>query len=211
MKTKILPSSSEPFSYVLLRNKERILAVLIGACFVINGLVPRHRIAADEYEVLSQIMQQQSALLRFFSFSSLPVKLVNDLFSEYHDMAADPSGKTPREGQKKSPDTSSDYSLVSFDKTGMNRPGFAQRVSEGVPAAAGAFQPLPVTPDAGSTSPPGERHVFLLLLLFLFLLPRSSLSEGAVRAFSFRGYGARLACSSRVFYLPEKAGISHGR
>lgn len=184
----------------------KFLAGLMVFCIMVNGLIPRFSIGAKDYEVLSQIMQRQSSLLRFFSFSTLPVKLVDDLFAGRGALPQSAHKKAPKQQNTNSTNTSADYSFINFDKkTSVNRSGIAQRIGDTAMQAAGAGISVLVTAAKPlDEAPPGERFALLALILLCFMLPRSSVSDGpAVLSFARDTY-TQLAKTSWVFYLPER-------
>lgn len=181
----------------------RFLAGLMVFCIMINGFIPRFSIGAKDYEVLSDIMQRQSSLLRFFSFSTLPVKLVNDLFAGRGALPQSAHKKAPKHQNTNSSNTSVDHSFIGFDnKTNSGRLGVAQRISDTAKQVAGAgVSALMAAAEPMDEAPPGERFAFLALMLLCFMLPRSSVSDGHA-SFSFsRKTCTQLAETSWVFYL----------
>ncbi len=110
--------------------------------------------------------------------------------------------KKPAKPQDNSSNPSSDFSLVASDKKPNSvrwererAPGSAAQA--GVPASAASAIDL----EKLRAGPPvGALPLFLPVLLFFFLFPRSSLPENAARMIR-RNVLSRLEVSSRVFYL----------
>ncbi|MHB9155504.1 MAG: hypothetical protein ACYC5N_07405 [Endomicrobiales bacterium] len=181
---------------------ERLLAVLIILCFLVNGFVPRFSIEGKNYEALSQLIARQSALLQLFSFSSLPVKIVNELFVERCEASRGAAKKLPKDENRNNSNSSTDYSLSGLDsKTNGGRYGYFVRNFEG-PGNAAAHASLAVKDGPVTARAPGAQTGVrcLLVLMFFFLLPRSSVSEDNVLVFS-RSVKTQLAGASWVFYL----------
>lgn len=184
----------------------KFLAGLMVFCIMVNGFIPRFSIGAKDYEVLSQIMQRQSSLLRFFSFSTLPVKIVNDLFAGRGALPQAAHKKAPKHQDTNTTNTSVDYSFINFDKkTNANRLGVALRIGDAAMQAAGiGVSALVAAARATDEAPPGERFALLALILICFMLPRSSVPDGPA-SFSFaRNPYTQLDKTSWVFYFPER-------
>lgn len=159
--------------------REKILAGLIVFCIFFNGFVPRFAIDADDNNTLSQIIASQSILLQFFSFSSLPVKIVNDLVANAVNPLAAKNGKLPKKDHRNSSNSASDFSFISLDKkTNSGRFGYdrsmPQMENSCVVSSVSRHFALP---GILINYLPGECSVFLIFLLLFIMLPRSALSE----------------------------------
>jgi hypothetical protein len=196
-----------PFSSLF---RDRFLTGFVVFCIFLNGFVPRFSIPADDYNVLSQIIASQSILLHFFSLSTLPEKIVNELFKE-QSMPQAQHKKLPAKQNSNSTNSSSDYTLINADARGaLNRHNFCHRIGDQagniallLPSLWAGFSQ---TSDAAL---PGVSSVFLILVVFFFLLPRSSLADGAAAIIFNNSEGTQLDLSSWVFSLIITN--SHGR
>lgn len=158
----------------------RLLAGMLVFCFLLNGFVPRFSLNDDDYAVLEQIFASQSILLQFFSFSTVPVKIVNDLLTQKSAPRAAKQG-APRKQNSNAANTASDYSLITFEKkAGASRLSSVQRPGEGLTVAADSFYAPAHLLRKQSDTVPWEYSAFLIVLIFFFLLPRSSLSDGGI-------------------------------
>lgn len=174
----------------------RILAGLAVFCILLNGLVPRFSIQARDYAVLSRIIKTQSILLQFFSFSSIPSRIVGELMGN----AALPQREHKGSQSQNSANTSTDFSIRSGElkPTDSRQAGLVQPCDAGVmPGISSAIHfaverlGSPVAPPAGG---------MLCLLLLLCLLPRSNIDDNAILAFA-KHCCARFAVLNRVFYF----------
>lgn len=160
----------------------RLLAGVLVFSFFMNGFVPRFSINDEDYAVFEQIMASQSILLQFFAFSTVPVKIVNDLFTQKGATARAAKQDAPRKNTSHAANTASDYSLMTFEnRSGSVRLSTLQRPGEGMPVAAadGFYVPSHIPRMAGDAIPWAYAG-FLVVLIFFFLLPRSSLSDGGI-------------------------------
>jgi hypothetical protein len=186
-------------SMSLIRNK------LVGGCIVIcillNGFVPRFSIEAADYELFSQIIASQSVLLHFLSISSLPEKIVAELFKDQNLPSAQQKKHPAKQGQN-SANTSSDFTLVGADaRNNLQRCNIGQRTGDFDGTLWGGAPVLRSAIQSAEKSMPGGSSVFLFLVLFFFLLPRSNLSDGGIVTILTGRQGTQLVHSSWVFYL----------
>ncbi|MHB9154449.1 MAG: hypothetical protein ACYC5N_02000, partial [Endomicrobiales bacterium] len=182
----------------------RFLAGAIFFCFILNGFVPRFSFQVNDYSAVSRALAGESLLFQYLSFSSLPLKIVGSLMSESGVLPSSGQKKAPEQEQRKSEDTSTDYSLAGSDnRTNAGRCVYSPRLPGPALPAAGATRAAVSAASKTSASPPsGESHALFLAVLFFFLLPRSSLSEEAAGIFFRKGDSTRFEFSSRVFYCP---------
>lgn len=184
MKTqaKLLSSSLQIFSAAIA--KVCVMATVLCVCC--NTLVPRFAIDAIDQESMAVIFAQQSSLLCFFSFSSLPMKIVNNLVrgTLSGTVPVRHCPNVPPKKQSSHPaDSSSDYSMVRIDK--LETAGNHQAVRAGIDspdpcctAAGGYLLPaLSALSRCFSFCPTRWCH-FSNTLIFV-LLPRSSINEDA--------------------------------
>ncbi|MCX5782416.1 MAG: hypothetical protein NT145_06910 [Elusimicrobia bacterium] len=188
-----------PVSFPL---KKCVLAGMIIFSILINALVPRFALSQEDFGVLSKIMQQQSTLLRFFSLSSIPLNIVNEIFCESQNVKSDV--KTSLPGQKKESKTNScsEFSFISFGTT-LNLTKLNTQGSEGSGGSIfgiSGFSRNYLTGDLINFSP--HLFIFVSFLLFFFLLPRSSVNDNYA-SINYKNHSTQLGFPSWVFLLPN--------
>jgi hypothetical protein len=166
--------------------KDRLIVGCIVLCILLNGFVPRFSIDQRDYEVLNQILQSQSILIQFFSCSSLPLKIVTDLFSQ--PGAAD----TPKKSSGQhlpAANASADYSLMSLDnKLAGSRSQFTRTAVFGTDLSLHRVaSSVKLTVDQMNYPISPHPVFFAIILMFFFLFPRSSIPEGVIMLFRVRG------------------------
>lgn len=175
---RLLPGHHD-FARNLYSCKEKIFALLVILCLLASGFAPRFALVEEDYFVISQIVEKQAALLKLFSLTALPEKLVSDLFRN----ASSPvkHKRLPAKSKKNGAQASSDYSLVNLDhKSGRYVSVIAPQDLAGTIAGA-VLNAAPS--DARQRGSPPTAGLLCLMSLFFFLLPRSSLSDGAAIIF----------------------------
>lgn len=189
------------FSTMSLRTK--LLAVLVVFSFFINGFVPRFSIDVNECVAVSNVLASQSTLLQVISFSALPLKIVNDMFSEKSVPSPEKSAHSGKDDPRNTSNTSVDYSILSCgtNANASRLAGDLQGRDILLKAVCGISLALARSPALAEGIPPGERYVFLILVLFFFLLPRSSVGDGPAYNLYVKIPSAQLAQASWVFYL----------
>jgi hypothetical protein len=178
----------------------KILAGCVALFILLSSVVPRFALTGNDYRVLSQVIQTQSLLFSYFSLSALPLTIVYDLFDGARQ---NPAQQPEKESTGSGPNPSTDYSLMNND----SRAGAARLEQQraGYPARAGVSPECRVFPMEALTAlgrviaPPG--YLCLFVIMFFFLLPRSSVGEYAARLFLLVQSSAQLWCSSWVFSL----------
>jgi len=182
------------------RSSARIIfSAIIFFSFIINLLVPRFFVNSLNLEFFEKIIQSQTIVFEYFSFTKLPLEIVNSLFSTNRSCLDLKAKCTP--GSKKKPANSGcgDFSFISIKRIQniMKNPGIAHwglTISAALPICLSGL------PKSNSSSHPiGALAVFLSILLYISLLPRSSLNDSAVISGSFAGFYTRFEKSNRVF------------
>jgi hypothetical protein len=183
----------------------RILVMaFVAVSIMLNSLMPRFSVNQKECDILSQILESQSCLLCFFSFSSIPLRIVGDLF-------ANPQS-TPQKAQKgkqKSDSTStssSDFSIFGFEhnlfKLEKQDTQPIVRVVGGTDSAClnnFVIQKTFLSYEMRSCA-------YIVALLFLFLLPRSGLPENAIKLYKNRITQIRNILDLGFLFVPTTAG-----
>lgn len=184
--------------------KESFLAVLVVCCMLAGGLIPRFALDGSDYEVLSKIMQSQSTLLQFFTFATIPSKIVSDLLAPSRSMAP-AAPKTHKERPAKAANSSADYSLINTDGRGLTGKVDVKRLSVGPGIMPAMFMlDRGYVARAGPTVPIGDFSILLLITLLCLMLPRSNTADAAAAILIKRlSEKARLARASWVFFFPE--------
>ena len=159
--------------------KTLLRGLIIGG-ILLNGGMPRLIIETPKCEPVRMIVKNQAVFLQVFSLSTLPIKIVSELMEEGNVLRCKSGEERPKEAEGKNSDTSSEYSIVNTEKRAgqlryENVTGRAGSVAGPVSAIelAGITGPGSVS---GNSSPP---LVVFAVFFGLFLLPRSSIGEGA--------------------------------
>ena len=181
---------------------EKTLAVFIVLCIFANILVPRFSIREDEYSTLRKIMRSQSVIFEFFSFSNLPVKIVNELFSRRNGVQPLPHKKAPQNDAKNTSNTSSDFSITTSNVKDISGRYSSQRgqALDGSLAAVFLKNQSVLSGWHESGAPPGVYFAFITVLMFFFLRARSALPDASA-IFMYFGILDPAYNLSRVFYL----------
>jgi hypothetical protein len=153
-------------------------------CFFVNGSVPRFDAGQIDYESLGEAIACQSDLLYFFSFSALPIKIMNALVNEGVPLgsAGRPAGKhVPQKQTDRHGNASSDYSLSRTEKSGikMIKSGSVFRTISPLQRLCQAESPPGPVAVTTSCLRCRSAHFALLVVAVFFLLPRSSINEDA--------------------------------
>jgi hypothetical protein len=184
---------------------ERALAVFVVLCILANSLVPRFSIGAKDYSMLCRIMKSESVIFEFFSFSNIPVKIVNELMSRRGGMQPLAPKKAPKDDTKNTSNTSSDFSITSSNLKDASARFSSQPGSNFNGNAAAVFREnlsgLPGSNASGA--PPWACFAFLIILMFYFLRARSALPDAYAISMFFNTLNPAFSFS-RVFYLPLK-------
>ena len=198
---RLSKSAGMEFSHLPLKNG--ILAVMIVLSILVNAFIPRFAVSQDDLSTLSQIIDQQSTLLRFFSLSSLPLDIVNQLFADSQVSSGSiQTGKSEKKKEHKT-NTQSDFSIISLEGAGNIGKSGSQRlagkdISVSLAEITGFMQnsirgsPIHVSPHP---------FIFCIILILFFLLPRSSVNDAAAIMNRSRVY-TQLGKPSWVFLFP---------
>jgi hypothetical protein len=182
----------------------KALAVFLVMSIFVNALVPKFAIDANDYSTLCQIMKSQTALLEFFSFSTLPIKIVDRLFNEQGAASSASHKKAPKDDANNASNTASDFSITSNTFKDVSR--FLSKCGAGfgcggaLAVFAGNLRASPGTgPCPGSV--PVVPLVIIILLMFYFLKARSALPDAAI-IMPIAETISRFAVANRDFSLP---------
>jgi len=135
---------------------------------------------------LCRIMKSQSVIFEFFALSNIPVKIVNELFSQRNPVSPLAKKNIPKGDTPNTSNTSSDFSITTSnakDVSGRYSPQFRNDRAGG-PAAV-LLQSVNAPPGGQeSGAPPGACFAFFAVLIFMFMRARSALPDAAA-IFSF--------------------------
>ena len=144
-------------------------------CMVVNFLIPRFSVGQETFDSLSSLIKNQSPLLYFFSLSSLPMKMVNELLVKEIGASAKNESR-PQENDSRSANTSADYSLLSTNAASYAKSVFVKAWAQVAPPTIS-----PSAPRAESTNyiggAPGQGFLLMFALMFFFLRPRSAIDD----------------------------------
>jgi len=181
--------------------REKALAVFVVLCIFVNALVPKFSIDAKDYSTLCRIMKSQTVLFEFFSLSNLPVKIVNELFTERGGVSPLARKKAPKDDTSNTSNTSSDFSITGSGLRDVSARYSAQRGFDlNGSGAALLCKYLNALPEAHSSAPPGMCFSLMIVLMFFFLRARSALPDAAA-IFSFATNRAQFRKMNWVFSL----------
>jgi len=182
--------------------RDRLVTGFIVVCILLNGFVPKFSIDTSGREVFSQIMASQSILLHFFVLSTIPKNIVGEIFKE-RNLPPAQQKQQPAKQRQNSSNSSADYSALNADtRNAQSRNNCFQRGADTDGKFFISWPGVSRTLSVSENYLPGVNSVFVVLLIFFFLRPRSSLPDGAIAIISQRIPETRLAGSSRVFLLP---------
>jgi hypothetical protein len=152
-----------------------IFIALVSSCMMINSLFPSLHVKKQEYELLFDAIQSQKTVFQVCLLTEIPLQIVSSLISGGGSSAA-PVKKNIPDPDNKDNSTAGEFRIVKLEKRGNAcRCGqFASDVRLPVPGMV-LFQVAPGLTDA----PPGT-GLWLLSVIFIFLLPRSSVGEDGV-------------------------------
>ncbi|MGA2090888.1 MAG: hypothetical protein ABSH12_05435 [Endomicrobiales bacterium] len=166
-------------------------------CMVFNGLAPRYSITPHDYDELSRVVGTQILLMQFFSFSTIPMTIVNQLM---RDVAGKPHANHHTKKQSgTSTEASAGFSIVSGETRQIFNRGAAS-----FPDAPSHLSPVCMFQQGylnrSTQGPPVDPPIGFIvnLLLFFFLLPRSGIEDHATIA-AIKNFYARFAHATRVF------------
>jgi hypothetical protein len=182
--------------------RSKLMAVFVIFCLLANAFLPKFALNQRDYDVLSEIMANQSLLLSYLSFSTIPMKIVSDLFTEKNAVATGKTGKQKSEDKANSASASSEFSLMNACSQNLRvAPQWTSGFGGSLPAVALHASRTVLSPSENLCAAAGFR-IFLLLVLFFFMLPRSSVGDYYIlKSFPIR-VCTQLAVQSWVFYLP---------
>lgn len=168
--------------------RERMLAVFVVLCIIVNALMPRFAIDANDYSTLCQIMKSQSVLFEFFSFSTIPVKIVNELFNEQRNEMQPLAGKkSPKNDTSNASNTASDFSITASGFKDVSNRGYSQKGSAFGGNAVAVYRNYTgaLQDDFASGAPPGIWFGLFAVLMFFFLRARSALPDAAAVIYNY--------------------------
>jgi hypothetical protein len=144
-------------------------------------------------------MASQSILFQFISLSVLPEKIVGELFKEQATVPLQKNSKQPQRTDN-SANTSSDFSIVTFDKKIISSRLEIQRTGEF--DSQGYIGICRQNSLSVEKVPKGISFdycfIFLIMGMIFFLLPRSSVGDYALRM-TFKGISPNLAVQVGFF------------
>lgn len=161
----------------------RQVAVIAACCMLLCGFSARIDAANIDYESLDEAIACQSDLLYFFSFSSLPLEIIDHLVR-----TGTPRSGMPENGKRRTPQQNTDthggspadYSLMKIDKT--KAVVHAQGAHDGSRSVPLYAVPLAAPPVATAGPERTRRWRSCLyrwsLTGYFFLLPRSDTGNG---------------------------------
>ncbi len=200
MATKELTIIGKDFIYLPLRNS--LLAVVIVFSILINAFIPRFALSQEDSDVFSQIMQQQTTLLKFFSLSTIPLDIVNQLFAQGQNVQAAAKKDTAEKKKNRKTNNSADFSIISLEKTqNISKPNsLRQNAGDLVSIFFNAFSPF--NSNIRGSPPTINPHTFIFcaFLLLFFLLPRNSTNDTYAIILTIASKYTQLGFPSWVFY-----------
>lgn len=161
--------------------KKNVIVTLMF-CMFVNFLVPRFAIEPGDFDVLSKIIKSQSTLLYFFSMTTFPMKVVDDLFTR--EMSPTQRNESRSENKTNKANTSSDFSLVT-PNNGLNlmRSEYGRSWTLDTMIGQNALHSSELLYRFSGTAP-GTGVLFVCAVMFFFLRPRSAIDDLLI--FSYR-------------------------
>jgi hypothetical protein len=163
----------------------KVVALFAVLCVCVNTFTPRLTVETIDTESFREILSQQPNLLYFFSLSSLPLAIMNDIMSDRIPSTQPEKGKkpVPKKQTDRHASSSAEFSLVRADRT--------ETLKADQTLKAGSSSDHGQTFLSGRHPPPQVSMLFIRYLswqsrlylfwalMFFFLLPRSSVNEDA--------------------------------
>jgi len=147
-------------------------------------------------------MQQQTTLLRFFSLSTIPLDIVNELFAQSQNVSTTAKKDSSEKKQGHKANSSSDFSIISLERT--QSIGKSNVWRSGAKDANMAFISVAsLFKNYIRGSPPTicpHSFIFCAFLILFFLLPRSSTNENYAAVLTIVSKYTQLGFPSWVFY-----------
>lgn len=196
-----------------IKTPQFIGVVIIIASLVLNGLVPAVDIDAGSPGLFKKALKSQSVLAQVFSFSMLPVKIVDDLYEASQAQPLTENDKSHQEREQTGTHNTAAGTGASRDYTITNSIAnsmiFAKTLVKSWTTTSGGvisnLQALPQEqyPKQHAGSALYLMCLFLMLLIMIFsLLPRGAIDPSSITMFLKDGKthpGHRLAGSRWVF------------
>jgi hypothetical protein len=186
-----------------MRKNVRTLTLLIIVSLLLNAVVPRFALCAEQCDDLASLIQQQPLIKYCYSLTTIPIDIVAGLLAEKVQLGT--SAGKPARRDVPSSNTSTDFSItgsmrLEIARGSLNRlpPSVAQPAETGIPVCGLAAAPPLV--DSGGGGGPG---IALCLLMTIILLPRGSIEDAAARF-------VRYASVRSPIWLQPKLGFSFG-
>ena len=186
-----------------------ILSTMVFISIVVNCLVPRFFIGSLDPEFFSGVLKTQAVVLEYFSFSALPLDIVNSLFSG-NRASSDTSKTKPASKKDTAGKTPSEFNFISVEKVqNIQRALSSVFFSDAVCAAVPLYS---LTLSNNSLDPPWGAcaSIFCVFLMCVFLLPRSDVAAAAIIVANSGGSYTRFDRSNRVFLLLGKPALLSG-
>lgn len=178
-----------------------LVSAMVLLCMVTNCIVPRFAVGSIDPDLFSKILKSQTALFEYFSFSALPLDIVNSLLSKNAPINSTDEA-TPVQKKTDSKGTSHEFVFISVQlQTTLVKPLAQKSVNLVVSSVSGVSQAYLLLKD--SLDPPrhGSQGFYLLFLLCFFMLPRSSVNDAYAVIVKRIAHTTRFECSNRVFHL----------
>ncbi|MCB4790303.1 MAG: hypothetical protein LHV68_00270 [Elusimicrobia bacterium] len=158
-----------------------VLAGLVIFSLLLNSIAMN--IDPRETELLGQVVKSQSVLLNVFFLSTIPIKIVNNLFNEYRNPDPAVAKKAAKEKSKNAKNTSADFSIFASGINSETIRSNSNRVFTAVYKDSDSILNIICPANVFTRGSPGGggTSVFVLLMLMLFsLLPRGTIDASAV-------------------------------
>jgi hypothetical protein len=176
----IMKISSKRIISIYTKGLKALICGFLVFSFLVNAVIPKITLDQESSSVLYQILQTQSALICFLSFSSIPIKIIDGMFNDERSaLKTSAAQKNNKHEDKKN--TSCDFSIVSFDKKLENRQAeknesfrFFNAVSRNVVSTSIACETI------ARNNLDFMLFVFIYIIMLCVVLPRSGSSENAI-------------------------------
>lgn len=160
----------------ILINKKFFTILTIVSLFI-NSFIPNFSIEMNEYSMIFETIKQQTTIIQFFTFSSMPIKIISDIISEESGFNVFESSKKTDQKKKKAPNshnTSSECTLergiYNLNIKSVKEKNLWNQTFQNIKL----FLYFKII-DYGSNT----KNIYIYEIShFFFLLPRSSLSDG---------------------------------
>jgi hypothetical protein len=190
---------------------KKSIVLFLTFCFFINGFVPRSLFSISDTDAVVSLFENQPILHYYFSLSAVPIKIVSKLLTENNAFGTSNNEKRPAHKEKSGASQSSEFSLLTGEKSVQKNSGMRAKCAEGNGFAAyakhGSFDASRYQPSAVPIGQAREVYFFLFLILMLgVLLPRGSIDANTILNIS-NMRNPILRNSDRVFSLSAWEGL----